>query len=97
MKRASHIGEVLYAQVAWDDRGPYVAFHLHSPTRRPRWIRAGFTFGPAPGSHGIGEKVCLWGCWRGEVEDRGGWALRLFHSFTRPCLTFRIHWRGWLR
>ena len=97
MPRLSHIGGAVDAQAEWDERGPYFCFYLHSPSSRPRWIRAGFTFGPAPGSHGIGEKVCLLGSWRGDVEDRGGWALRFFHSFSRPCLTFLIHWRGWSR
>lgn len=97
MRLLSHMGRALDAQVEWDDRGPYVCFYLSSPSRRPRWIRGGFTLGPAPGSHGLGEKVCLWGCWRGEGEDRGGWALRFFHSFRHPCLTFLVHWRGWSR
>lgn len=93
--KLSYTGSTVEAQAEWDERGPYAAFYVHSPTRRPRWIRGGFTFGPAPGSHGADKKVCLWGGWSGDREDRGGWALRFFHSFRRPCLTFLVHWRGW--
>lgn len=76
----------------WDDRGPYLHFYVSSPSKRARWVCFGFTLGRAPGSNGLGTKVHLWRMWGGE-GGRDGFALRLFHSFRRPCFTALVHWR----
>lgn len=89
-------GPVIDTKAEWDRRGrPYAHFYVssaRSSTQRPRWARAGFTLGPAPGSNGVGRVVHLWRSWGG-YDGRDGWNLRFLHSFRRPCLTFLLHWR----